>query len=98
MTDDQRYGVSGTFGGGHPDTCARSRRQSWFSLHAVSLYCSVFSDASGSYPGRNHHSVGFGVIGELATGYPGYDSVIGPDHATIGKILKENGYAVSSSR
>ena len=27
--------------------------------------------------GRNHHSVGFGVIGELSTGYPGYDSVIG---------------------
>src|SRR6266481_513224 len=24
--------------------------------------------------GRNHHSVGYGVIGELSTGYPGYDS------------------------
>src|SRR5208282_1501900 len=45
--------------------------------------------------GRNHHSVGFGVIGELATGYPGYDSVIGPEHATIAEILKENGYATS---
>jgi arylsulfatase A-like enzyme len=45
--------------------------------------------------GRNHHSVGFGVIGELATGYPGYDSVIGPESATIGEILKENGYATS---
>ena len=45
--------------------------------------------------GRNHHSVGFGVIGELSTGYPGYDSVIGPESATIGEILKENGYATS---
>ncbi len=26
--------------------------------------------------GRNHHSVGFGVISEASTGYPGYDSVI----------------------
>jgi len=34
--------------------------------------------------GRNHHSVGSGVIGELSTGYPGYDSVIGVDNATIG--------------
>ena len=34
--------------------------------------------------GRNHHSVGFGVIGELSTGYPGYDSIIGPENATIG--------------
>jgi hypothetical protein len=22
--------------------------------------------------GRNHHSVGFGVVGEIATGFPGY--------------------------
>jgi arylsulfatase len=45
--------------------------------------------------GRNHHSVGFGVIGEMSTGYPGYDSVIGTESATIGTILRDNGYATS---
>ena len=45
--------------------------------------------------GRSHHSVGFGVIAEQATGYPGYDAIIGIDNATIGEILKENGYATS---
>jgi arylsulfatase A-like enzyme len=45
--------------------------------------------------GRNHHEVGFGVITELSTGFPGYDSIIGPDNATIGRILKDNGYATS---
>jgi arylsulfatase len=45
--------------------------------------------------GRNHHSVGFGIIAEQSTGYPGYDSVIGVDNATIGEILKQNGYATS---
>jgi len=45
--------------------------------------------------GRNHHSAGFGVITELSTGYPGYDSIITPDKATIGAILKGNGYATS---
>jgi arylsulfatase A-like enzyme len=45
--------------------------------------------------GRNHHSVGFGVISEAATGYPGYDSVIGLNNATIGQILKATGYATS---
>src|SRR6185369_16332168 len=45
--------------------------------------------------GRNHHSSGFGVISEQATGYPGYDSIITKDKATIGEILKENGYATS---
>jgi len=45
--------------------------------------------------GRNHHSSGFGVISEQATGYPGYDSIITKDKTTIGEILKENGYATS---
>ena len=45
--------------------------------------------------GRNHHSVGFGVVAEQATGYPGYNSIITKDKATIGRILKENGYRTS---
>jgi arylsulfatase len=39
--------------------------------------------------------VGFGVISEQATGYPGYDSIIEKDTATIGEILRDNGYATS---
>ncbi|VUX47892.1 Arylsulfatase [Candidatus Defluviicoccus seviourii] len=45
--------------------------------------------------GRNHHSVGYGVIAEQATGFPGYDSVITGDKATIGRILKDHGYRTS---
>jgi arylsulfatase len=45
--------------------------------------------------GRNHHSVGFGQISEMATGFPGYDSIITRDKATIGRILKDNGYRTS---
>ena len=39
--------------------------------------------------------MGFGIISEQSTGYPGYDSIIGPESATIGTILKQNGYATS---
>jgi arylsulfatase A-like enzyme len=35
------------------------------------------------------------VITELSTGYPGYDSIIGEDKVTIGRVLKDNGYATS---
>ena len=45
--------------------------------------------------GRNHHSVGFGVISEQATGFPGYNSIIPKDKVTVGRILKENGYSTS---
>jgi arylsulfatase A-like enzyme len=45
--------------------------------------------------GRNHHSAGFGVISEQSTGFPGYNSIIGKDKATIGRMLVDNGYATS---
>ena len=95
MTDDQGYGVPGTFGGVIPtpslDRIAKAGLR-YTQFHSTAL-CSPTRAAL--ITGRNHHSVGFGVIGELSTGYPGYDSVIGPENATVGEILKENGYATS---
>ena len=35
------------------------------------------------------------MISEQATGYPGYNSIIPKDKATIGRILLDNGYATS---
>jgi arylsulfatase A-like enzyme len=95
MTDDQGYGVSGTFGGVIPtpamDRVAKAGlRYTGFNSTAL---CSPTRAAL--ITGRNHHSAGFGVISELSTGYPGYDSIIGTDNATIGRILSENGYATS---
>ena len=95
MTDDQGYGVSGTFGGVIPtpsmDRIAQMGLR-YTQFHSTAL-CSPTRAAL--ITGRNHHSVGFGIISELSTGYPGYDSVIGPESATIGTILKQNGYATS---
>src|SRR6185436_14992705 len=95
MTDDQGYGVPGTFGGVIPtpalDRVAKAGlRYTQFNSTAL---CSPTRAAL--ITGRNHHSVGFGVISELSTGYPGYDSIIGPDNATVGRILADNGYATS---
>ena len=95
MTDDQGYGVSGTFGGVIPtptmDRIAKAGLR-YTQFHSTAL-CSPTRAAL--ITGRNHHSVGYGVIGEQSTGYPGYNSVIGPENATIGEILKDNGYATS---
>ena len=95
MTDDQGYGVSGTFGGVVPtpamDRIAKMGLR-YTQFHSTAL-CSPTRAAL--ITGRNHHSVGFGIISEQSTGYPGYDSTIGVENATIGEILKENGYATS---
>jgi arylsulfatase A-like enzyme len=95
MTDDQGYGVYSTFGGVIPtpamDRIAKAGLR-YTQFHSTAL-CSPTRAAL--ITGRNHHSSGFGVISEQATGYPGYDSIIAKDKATIGEILKENGYATS---
>ncbi len=95
MTDDSGYGVPSTFGGVIPtpalDRVAASGLR-YTQMHSTAL-CSPTRAAL--ITGRNHHSAGFGVISEQATGFPGYNSIIGKDKATIGRIMKDNGYATS---
>jgi arylsulfatase A-like enzyme len=95
ITDDAGFGVPSTFGGVIPtptmDDIANEGLR----------YTRVFSTALCSptraalITGRNHHSAGFGVISEQSTGFPGYNSIIADDKATIGRILLDNGYATS---
>jgi arylsulfatase len=95
MTDDDGFGAPGTFGGVIPtpalDRIANAGLR-YTNFHSTSL-CSPTRAAL--ITGRNHHVAGFGVVGEIATGFPGYDSIILGANGTIGTILKENGYATS---
>ena len=95
MTDDSGFGAPGTFGGVVPtpalDRIANSGIR-YTNFHSTSL-CSPTRAAL--ITGRNHHVAGFGVVAEIATGYPGYDSIILRANGTIGTVLKENGYATS---
>jgi arylsulfatase len=95
MTDDTGFGVTSTFGGVVPtptlDKIAANGLR-YTNFNSTSL-CSPTRAAI--ITGRNHHSMGFGVIAEQSTGYPGYNSIMTRDKATVGKILKDNGYWTS---
>ena len=95
MTDDSGFGVPSTFGGVIPtpamDRLAKTGLR-YNNIHSTAL-CSPTRAAL--ITGRNHHSAGFGVVSEQATGFPGYNSIIAKDKATIGRILKDNGFATS---
>jgi arylsulfatase len=95
MTDDSGFGAPGTFGGVVPtpalDRIANAGLR-YTQFHSTSL-CSPTRAAL--ITGRNHHVAGFGVVGEAATGFPGYDSIIRKDAGTVGTILRDNGYATS---
>ena len=95
MTDDQGFGAPSTFGGVIPTpTMDRIAQEGlrYTNFHSTSL-CSPSRAAI--ITGRNHHSVGYGVVGEIATGFPGYDLIIPIDKGTVGTILKEYGYATA---
>lgn len=95
ITDDAGFGVPSTFGGVIPtpamDRIANNGLR-YNNIHSTAL-CSPTRAAL--ITGRNHHSAGFGVISEQSTGFPGYNSIIAEDKATIGRILLDNGYATS---
>jgi arylsulfatase len=95
MTDDTGFGVTSTFGGVVPtpslDRIATNGLR-YTNFNSTAL-CSPTRAAL--ITGRNHHSMGFGVIAEQATGYPGYNSVMTRDKVTIGRILRDHGYWTS---
>jgi arylsulfatase len=95
MTDDVGFGAPSTFGGVIPtpalDRIGKAGLR-FTNFHSTAL-CSPTRAAL--ITGRNHHSAGFGVVSEQATGFPGYNSILTKDKATIGTILRDNGFGTS---
>jgi arylsulfatase len=95
MTDDVGFGASSTFGGPIPTvTMDRLANEGlrYTQFHTTAL-CSPTRAAL--LTGRNHHSAATGVIMELGTGFPGYNSLMPKSAGTFAEILKQNGYNTS---
>jgi Sulfatase len=95
LIDDLGFAGTQTFGGLVPTPnfeAVASQGLIYNALHNTAL-CSPTRAAL--LTGRNHHQVGMGSITELATGYPGYDSVWGQDNASIAEVLRYHGYATA---
>jgi arylsulfatase len=95
LTDDVGFGAPSTFGGAIPtpafDRLAKAGLR-YNTFHTTAL-CSPTRSAL--ITGRNHHSNSTGVITEMGTGYPGYNSLMQKSSGTVGEILKQNGYNTS---
>jgi arylsulfatase len=95
LMDDVGFGASSTFGG--PIETPNFQRIAdsglrYNTFHTTAL-CSPTRAAL--ITGRNHHTDASGVITEMATGYPGYNSLIPRSAGSVGQVLRENGYSTS---
>ena len=95
MLDDVGFGSFGNFGGpvdtpGLNKIAKNGLRYNQF--HTTAL-CSPTRAAL--LTGRNHHTVHMGGITEIANSFPGYDSAIPPESATIAQVLRMSGYSTA---
>jgi arylsulfatase len=95
ITDDAGFGVPSTFGGVIPTPAMERIAQNGLRYNRMFSTALCSPTRAALITGRNHHSAGFGVVSEQSTGFPGYNSIIDRDKATIGRVLLENGYATS---
>jgi arylsulfatase len=95
MTDDAGFGNPSTFGG--PISTPTLDRLAAGGLkynrfHTTAL-CSPTRAAL--MTGRNHHAVGFGMVGEFAGPFPGYSAMLPKDCEPFVKTLQGNGYSTA---
>ncbi|MBB4039543.1 arylsulfatase [Microvirga flocculans] len=95
ITDDAGFGVPSTFGGVIPTPALDRVANEGLRYNRMFSTALCSPTRAALLTGRNHHSAGFGVISEQSTGFPGYNSIITKDKTTVGRILKDNGYATS---
>ena len=95
LIDDAGFAASSAFGGPCNTPTAEQLAAGGLKynrFHTTAL-CSPTRQAL--LTGRNHHTVGMGGITEIATGSPGYNSVLPNTCSPIARTLKLNGYATA---
>ncbi len=95
LIDDAGFGNPSTFGGPiqTPNLSRLAGDGLRYNRFHVTALC---SPTRGSLlTGRNNHTVGFGSIGELSGGFPGYSATLPRDCAPLPRILRDNGYSTA---
>lgn len=95
LLDDAGFGASSAFGGPCHTPTAEKLAAGGLKMnrfHTTAL-CSPTRQAL--LTGRNHHSAGMGGITEIATGAPGYCSVLPNSMSPLARTLKLNGYSTA---
>ncbi len=95
MLDDVGFGSFANFGGpvATPGLCKIAKAGLIYNQFHTTALCSP--TRASLLTGRNHHSVHMGGITEIANSFPGYDSAIPPESATVAQVLRMSGYSTA---
>lgn len=95
MTDDVGFGAASTFGGpAHTPTMSRLADEGLiYNGFNTTAICS--STRAALLTGRQPHNVSTGFVVDSATGFQGYYSQFPKSCATVGELLKLNGYSTA---
>lgn len=96
LVDDMGFGASAAFGG--PCEMPVAERLAERGLRYSRFHTTAICSASRAalLTGRNHHSVGYGTVVELAMAAPGYNARRPASAATLARTLCCNGYATGA--
>lgn len=96
LLDDLGFGHPSTFGGpiSMPTLDRLAARGVKYNRFHTTAMCTPTRAAL--LTGRNHHSVASGAITNLATGYPGYNSIWPRSTACVAEVLRCNGYGTAA--
>lgn len=95
LLDDVGFGQTSTFGGLIPTPNLDKLASVGLKFNRFHTTAICGPSRAALLTGRNHHDTGNGFLMEYATGLPNYSTMIQKDTATIGEILKDNGYNTS---
>ena len=95
MTDDVGFAATSTFGGPIPAPAFDQVAATGLRFNAFNTTALCSPTRASLLTGRNSHSVGSGMITEMATPDKGYTSVLPRSAATIGRVLRDNGYSTA---
>lgn len=92
LLDDVGFGQVSTFGGPVPTPALDKLAASGLSYNRFHTTAICGPSRAALLTGRNHHNCGAGFLAEWATGFPSYNNMIPKSTATVGALLKGNGY------
>ncbi|WP_217924170.1 arylsulfatase [Miltoncostaea oceani] len=95
LLDDVGFGASSAFGGPCATLTAERLAGNGLKYNRFHTTALCAPTRAALLTGRNHHTVGMGVITELATSAPGYTSVRPDTCAPLARTLRLNGYSTA---